>query len=117
LLQLPLQPVFRLRAAQPGNQSLQGKEQHPMAGFDGLDAQGHRQHRLARTRGTEQEQIVAALHEAQSRQFAHQLAIDRGLEPQIELLERLDVRKARQTQAPFHPFEPSPLALGTQHLG
>jgi hypothetical protein len=57
-----------------------------MAGLDGLDAQGHRQHGLARTGRTEQEQIIATLDEAQSRQFAHQLAIDRGLETEIELM-------------------------------
>ena len=73
--------------------------------------------RLARTRRTEQEQVVAALDEAQSRQFAHQLAIDRGLETEVELLKRLDVRKTRQAQTPFHPFEPPPLPLGAEHLG
>lgn len=84
--------------------------------LDGLDAQGHRQHGLARTGRTEQQQIVATLDEAQSRQFAHQLAIDRRLETQIELLERLDVRKARQAQPPFYTFEPPPLPLGAERL-
>ena len=88
-----------------------------MAGLDGLDAQGHRQHRVARTGRTEQEQIIATLDEAQSCQFAHQLAIDRGLETEVKLLKRLDVRKTRQAQTPFYPFEPPPLPLGAEHLG
>ena len=81
-----------------------------------LDAQGHRQHRLACARRAEQEQIVAALDEAQPRQFAHQLAVDGRLEAQIELLEGLEVRKACQAQATFHPFEPPPLPLGAERL-
>jgi hypothetical protein len=87
-----------------------------MTGLDSLDAQGYRQHGLAGTGRTKQEQIVAALEEAQSRQFAHQLAIDRGLETEIELLEGLDLRKARQAQAPFHPFEAPALPLGAERL-
>jgi hypothetical protein len=116
LLELPLQPVVALRAAQTGNERLQGEEQHPMASLDRLDAQGHRQHRLAGAQRAEQEQIVAALDETEPGQFAHELAVDRGLKAEIELFERFDVGKARQAQSAFHALEPPPLPFGGERL-
>jgi hypothetical protein len=41
-----------------------------------FDTQGHRQHGFAGTGWPEQQQIVAALDEAQSDQLTHQLAVN-----------------------------------------
>src|SRR5262249_60010068 len=56
-------------------------------------------------------------HDAEAAQCAHQLAIDRGRETEVELLKRLDVRKTTQAQTPSHPFDPPPLPLGAERLG
>jgi hypothetical protein len=48
--------------------------------------------------------------------FADQLAVDRRLKAEVELLERLDVGKPRQPQLAFHALEPVRLPLGHQRL-
>ena len=60
--------------------------------------------------------ILGAFDEREPRQFADQLAVDRRLKAEVELLERLDVGKPRQPQPAFHALEPARLPLGHQRL-
>ena len=93
-----LEPVFMAGADQPGHQRFQGEEAHRVAGLHGLDPEGDGQVGLPHAGWAEQDDIVRALHEAEARQLAEHLAIDRRLEVEVELLEALQPGEARQLQ-------------------
>ena len=61
----------------------------------GLHAERHSQMALPHTRRTEEQDVIAALHVAASRQFPDLLGIDRRLELEVEALQGLLEREAR----------------------
>ena len=60
----------------------------------GLHAERHSQMALPHTRRTEEQDVIAALHVAASRQFPDLLGIDRRLELEVEALQGLLEREA-----------------------
>jgi len=74
-------------------------EECPDTLFACLHAESDSQMRLAHARRSEQQHVVAALDVAAGREFADHLRIDRGLELEVEALERLVEREARHAGA------------------
>ena len=96
---------------------LQRQEAHGVAGLDGLDAEGDGEVGLADAGGAEEDDVLRPLHEAEARQLAEHLPVDRGLEVEVELVEGLQPREARQLQPALDPaLVPAP-PFGLEGLG
>ena len=65
-------------------------EQHPVSGFDHLQAETHRQVRPAYARWAEHDDFVAVLDEVAACELLHLLPVDRRLVAELEALEPLD---------------------------
>ena len=99
-------------ARQAGHQGFQGQKQDRIAGFDSLDAQGDGQVGLANPRRTQDDHVMGAFDEAQPGQFAHQAAVQAGLEVEVELLQGLDPGETRLAQPGFDAFLVATLPFG-----
>ena len=93
LLQLLLQSVLLAGPLEPGHELLQRQEQHPMTSLGGLHSQGDGQMGLAHTRRSQEDDVLGPLDEGQTSQLQDHLAVDCGLEAEVELLQRLDPRQ------------------------
>ena len=72
---------------------------------DGLDAQGHREMRLAHARRTEKDHVLTVCQEAQRGQLLDLFAVDRWLEVEVEIGQRFNEWKMRQPGLRQHsPF-------------
>ena len=88
-----------------------------MARLDGLDAQGDGEMGLADAGRAEQDDVLGALDEAQAGELAHLLAVDRGLEVEVELVQALGPRQPGQLEPALDPaLVPAP-PLGLQGFG
>src|SRR3954469_12991938 len=83
------QSAFALRLGQRGNEVGQGAEVDAPARLDGLDPERHGQVRFARARWTEQMNGFVPIDEVQLRQREDPVAIERGLEGELEAGQRL----------------------------
>jgi hypothetical protein len=86
-------------ADEPAHEALEGEEQHGVSGLDGPDAEGDREMRLPDAGWAEQHDGLGALDEAQAGQFAHLLAVNRGLKVEVELVQALDPGQAGELEA------------------
>jgi hypothetical protein len=88
-----------------------------VAGLDRLDPERDRQMGLADPGRAEQDDVLGALDETQAGELAHLPAVDRRLELEVELIERLDPRQPGQLEpaldAPLVPAAP----FGFERLG
>ena len=74
-------------ADEAAHQALEGEEEDRVAGLDGLDAEGDGEVRLAHAGRPEQHDVLGALDEAEAGELADLLAVDRGLEVEVELIQ------------------------------
>jgi hypothetical protein len=117
LLQRALQAVLLASPEQPAHEAFQGEEQHRVAGLHGLDPEGDGQVGLAHAGRAEQDDVLGPLHEAQARQLSDDLAVDRRLEVEVELLQGLDPGKPGEFEATLDPPLIATPPLGLQVLG
>ena len=76
-----------------------GRVVDAVAGVDGLEAEGDREHRLADAGRPDGEQVGLLFDEPQRRELVDEAAIERGLGAEVELLERLGRREPGEPQA------------------
>jgi hypothetical protein len=84
-----------------------------VSGLDGRAAERDREVRLADAGRSEHQHVFGAGDEATGRELAHELVIDRWLELEIELVERLHRREVRDLNAHGDAF----LLFGVSLLG
>src|SRR5690606_730263 len=94
--ELLLEPVLLECPRERAHEVVGRGEEHAPAGLAGLEAEADREHGLAGPRRADQDHVLAVLEEAQRPEVAHEPAVDRGLEVEVELLERLLVRGGRK---------------------
>ncbi len=70
-----------------------------MAGFDDGAAEGNREMRFADARRTKDQHVFGLGEKARRRQLAHEPLIDRRLELEVEVIERLHRRKMRDLES------------------
>src|SRR5690606_42065887 len=99
------------------HERLRRQEEHAMTGLDGLDAEGQGEMGLADTGWAQQDDVLRPFDEAQSRQLAHDLAIEAGLEAEVELVERLHPWQPSLSEPGLDALEVAALPLGVQRLG
>src|SRR3954453_6830095 len=87
----PIKPCFAIGAAEISDQIMRGHEVSAVAGLDGGLGQGHGKMRLPDSRRTEQDDVGSLMNEAQRTQLADLPFVDRGLEAEVELFERLHI--------------------------
>ena len=90
-LQTLLDPVLGIGLGQGRDQRHGLGEVRPVALCDRLDAQGHGQVGLPDARRAQKDDVLAVRDEPALGQFLDPLLVDRGLEGEVEALERLDV--------------------------
>jgi hypothetical protein len=73
--------------------------------------------RLADTGRSEEHDVVRTLDEAAAGELAHDLAIDRRLEVEVELVERFDPRQPRLFQAALDAALVAAVPLGFERAG
>jgi len=95
-LQPLLDPVLGIGFCQGGDERHGLGEVGPVTFGDGLDAQSDRQMSLANTGGPEQDHVLAVGDKAALGQVLDLFPVDRGLEGEVEVLERLDVGELGQ---------------------
>ena len=98
------QLLFHLGLPELSQEVLEGEEQHPIARFHGLDSQGDREMRFSHSWRTEEDHVFGSINEGQTGQFPDRPGRNRGLEGQIEGLQRLHHREAGQGEAKGDPF-------------
>src|SRR6202020_2679240 len=76
-----------------------GSEDHALPGQAGADRQRDRQVRLAGAGWPEQDHVFLAVQEVELTEVLDHLPLDRALEGEVELLERLSGGKARSADA------------------
>jgi hypothetical protein len=85
-------------AAEIGHQIVRRHEAGSVPCLDRRLSQRDRQVSFSRSGRTGQNDIGRLIHEPRSAQFADLALVDRGLDAEIELTERLQVRQVRQLQ-------------------
>jgi hypothetical protein len=85
--------------------------------LDGFDAEGDGQMGLADAGRPEQDDILGALDEAQPGELPDLLAVDRGLELEVELVQRLDPGQAGEFEAALDAPLMAAAPLGFERLG
>ena len=65
----------------------------------------------------EHDDVRGPLDEGQAGELAHHFTVEAGLEGEVELLERLHPRQARQLEPTLHPVQVSSLPLDLQRFG
>jgi hypothetical protein len=105
--------ALELRPRELCEERCRGHEQHRMAGLDGGAAERDCQVRLTNAGRPEHEHVFGAGDEAAGRELAHELGIDRRLELELELLERLHRWEVRD----LDPHRDALLLLGLGLLG
>src|SRR5215204_4688252 len=108
--------AFGLGFGEGGEQRGGTGEEHRVPGLDGGAAEGDREMRLADTGRPEDQHILGAADKAAGRQLTDQALIDRGLELELELLERLHRREVRDLHAHGDALALFGLDLLSQHL-
>jgi hypothetical protein len=78
-----------LRVAEPGDPFGGGGEGDPLAGEAGAEPERDREMRLARPRRAEQDDVVLGGQEVELAEVEDERLLDRALEAEVELLERL----------------------------
>jgi len=102
---------------EPAHEAFQREEAHRVPGLDGLDAEGDGEVGLADAGRAEQDDVLGALDEAQAGELPDLLAVDRGLEVEVELIEALDPGQPGQLEAALDAALMPPPPLGLQGLG
>ena len=88
-----------------------------MARLDRLDAEGDGEMRLAHARRAEQHDVLGAFDEAQAGELAGLLAVDRGLNVEVVLIQALEPGQPGQLEAALDAALVPPAPLGLQGVG
>ena len=88
-----------------------------MAGQAGADPERDREVRLAGAGRAEQDDVLAAGEEVELAEVQHRVAADRGLEGEVELLERLAGGEAGGLDAALAAVAVAAVGLGLQQRG
>ena len=97
--QLGVEAVLALGFGEPGDPFGRGRERDALAGQAGADRDRDREVRLAGPGRAEQDDVLAGVQEVELAEVLDDLALDRALEGEVELLERLAGGEARGLDA------------------
>jgi hypothetical protein len=94
-----------------------GPERDAVAGEAGADSERDREVCLAGAGWSEQDDVLLACEEVELAEVQHRLALERGLEGEVELLQRLAGREARRLDPGLAAVAVAAVGLGLQQRG